>query len=94
MADLPMLAAVRTTPSFTTVGKPQPTGPSQPDPRTTSTAVATMAWGGRLGRLDPYPLGEKLTRLSVDGRAFDPRPTDVVPNTFMRPPASDNPTPF
>jgi hypothetical protein len=46
MAALSMLAAVSTTPSFTTAGNPHPTGPpSHPACSTTFTHVATIAWG-------------------------------------------------
>src|SRR5215211_6888223 len=93
IAALSMFAAVRTTPSLTTAGKPQPTGPSHPASRTTSTAVSTIAsgvagWGVLILTLSLTNSPDSVST----GAPLIPDPPTSIPNTFINPPETDTPS--
>src|SRR5215211_850848 len=85
-----MFAAVSITPSLITAGKPQPTGPSHPASRTTSTAVETIASGVAGGGVLILTLSMRNSPDSTStGAPLIPEPPTSNPKTFMRPPQTD-----
>src|SRR5215211_2917151 len=90
IAALSMFAAVCTTPSLTTAGNPQPTGPSHPASRTTSIAVPTIASGvAGLGVLILTLSSSNSPDCVSTGAPLIPDPPTSIPNTFMLPPQTD-----
>src|SRR5215218_8638811 len=90
IAALSMFAAVCTTPSFTTAGNPQPTGPFHPASRTTSIAVPTIASGvAGLGVLILTLSSSSSPDCVSTGAPLIPDPPTSIPNTFMLPPQTD-----
>src|ERR687893_1310268 len=90
IAALSIFAAVCTTPSLTTAGNPQPTGPCHPASRITSTAVPTIASGlAGLGVLILTLSSSSSPDCVSTGAPLIPDPPMSIPNTFMSPPQTD-----
>jgi hypothetical protein len=87
------LAAVWITPPFTTPGKPQPTGPSQPERETTSAQAATTSSGLAASGVGTRTLSAANSPVSAfTGAPLIPVPPMSNPNTSMRPLPDRDPT--